>query len=302
MKHILTIILIFSVLSSFSQANDRSDYISKYKHLAIEEMLRTGIPASITLAQGLLESGNGKSTLAIEANNHFGIKCHNDWNGPYIRIDDDKPNEKFRKYDDVKDSYRDHSDFLTSKNRYSSLFNLNRTDYKSWAKGLKNAGYATARDYAHRLIKIIEEEKLYIYDKADKTDYKRIVDAQNPSNKFERRVEMINGKKCIRIEKGDTFYSISKSFDVSIRKLRVFNDMEKSDYLKLGQILFLNRKRRKAARGYDYHLVKEGETMYSISQSYGVKIKRLYYFNRFNKFQEPNVGDRIYMRGKAPIE
>jgi len=301
MKKLLTFILLLVFCTSFAQTKSRGKYISKYKHLAIEEMLRTGIPASITLAQGLLESGNGKSTLAIKANNHFGIKCHNDWNGPYIRIDDDKPNEKFRKYKNVKNSYRDHSNFLTQKNRYAFLFKLSTTDYKKWAKGLKKAGYATANDYAHRLIDIIEEEQLYRYDKANKKDYKRLITQNNPAFIFEKRIEMINGKKCIRIEKGETFYSISKNCDVSVRKLKVFNDMGNSDHLKVGQLVFLNRKRRKAARGYDYHLVKKGETLYSIAQAYGVKLKRLYKLNYLRKHQEPNVGDRVYMRNKAPL-
>jgi len=301
MKHILVYILILVSLNSLAQDKARRTYINKYKYLAIKEMKRSGIPASITLAQGLLESGNGKSTLAKKAKNHFGIKCHNDWRGPYIRIDDDKPKEKFRKYNNVEDSYIDHSNFLTRKQRYAFLFKLRSDDYKRWAKGLKKAGYATARDYASRLIKIIEEEKLYKYDKLTDKEYKILLANKNGNNKLDRRVEIVNGKIFLTIQKGDTFHTIGKHFDVSIRKLHVFNDMSNSEHLRIGQKLYLKRKRRKAASGYDYHLVRRGETLHSISQDYGVKLKMLYKFNYLKKGEEPKPGERIYMRGKAPL-
>ncbi len=140
-------------------------YIERYKDLAISEMKRTGIPASITLAQGMIESDYGRSSLAREGNNHFGIKCHSDWTGPAIRHHDDRRNECFRKYKQPEDSYFDHSDFIKSGSRYSFLFDLPSTDYKSWARGLKKAGYATNPDYANMLIRKIEENNLYYYDR-----------------------------------------------------------------------------------------------------------------------------------------
>lgn len=167
MKHFTTIIFIFLCLTSFSQSQERRDYILKYKDIAIKEMLRSGIPASITLAQAAHESGNGKSTLAVKGNNHFGIKHLKDWKGGIISLNAKNPNSSYRKYDNVESSFRDHSDLLTSKNRYAPLFKLAPNDYKAWAKGLKDAGYATAVDYAEKLIAIIEKERLYEFDKIE---------------------------------------------------------------------------------------------------------------------------------------
>ncbi len=163
----LIILIIASLGTSNAQRLSRQQYIAKYKNWAITEMKRTGIPASITLAQGILESDCGNSDLAVEANNHFGIKCHSDWTGKTMHKDDDRNNECFRSYESAYDSFKDHSDFLTSKSRYASLFTLDKTDYKGWAKGLKKCGYATERTYAERLITIIEEEGLSVYDTAE---------------------------------------------------------------------------------------------------------------------------------------
>ena len=143
---------------------ERKDYIKEYNSLAIKEMKRSGIPASITLAQAMLESDNGNSTLARKANNHFGIKCHSSWKGAKVYHDDDKRNECFRKYKSIYSSYIDHSDFITNNNRYQFLFELSLSDYKAWAKGLQKAGYATSRTYAELLIKIIDNNQLYVYD------------------------------------------------------------------------------------------------------------------------------------------
>lgn len=163
----LSILIVFCTTSVIllAQSKSRSQYIEEYHELAIKEMNRVGIPASITLAQGMLESGNGNSTLARKSNNHFGIKCHNDWKGKRVYHDDDRKGECFRKYKTVYQSYIDHSDFLTGKQRYASLFELKTTDYKGWAKGLKKAGYATDPKYAHRLIEIIEENNLDRFDR-----------------------------------------------------------------------------------------------------------------------------------------
>ena len=170
MKKSMKILVLFSLLLiSFNvMADKRKEFIRKYKHIAIREMERTGIPASITLAQGILESGCGESELAVNANNHFGIKCHETWNGDTYTMDDDTRDECFRKYKNIEQSWIDHSDFLTSRPRYAGLFSIPTTDYKAWAKGLKAAGYATNPQYANMLIKIIEEEELYKFDRSIK--------------------------------------------------------------------------------------------------------------------------------------
>jgi LysM repeat protein len=285
----------------------RKEYIEKYKDLAIREMERTGIPASITLAQGLLESGNGNSTLARKANNHFGIKCH-DWVGPSIKMDDDAKDECFRKYEHPYDSYKDHSKFLTTRSRYSFLFKYNSDDYKRWAHGLKKAGYATDPKYAHRLIKIIEEEQLYQLDKKDagndfyveKPDNTELadVDGDLSIDPFGARLEMANGVHYIVTKKGDTFYSIEKNLGVERKKLLRYNDLSRDYILQIDQRLYLHNKRGKAARGYNFHRVKEGETLYEISQEYGVKLKKICRYNQVKKDYKVKVGERIWLRRK----
>lgn len=284
--------------SAFAEKSPRKAYIAKYKKMAITEMNRTGIPASIILAQGLLESGNGKSTLATKANNHFGIKCH-DWTGSSIKIDDDKKNECFRKYKDPYQSYKDHSKFLTTRNRYAFLFDLKPTDYKGWAKGLKKAGYATHPKYAHMLIDIIEEEELFLLD----TGSKRKRFAHSRSSKFEKsigdldlRLEVANGVHFVKVIKGDTFYNLEKKMGVSRSKLLKYNELPKNYVLGIDQILYFNKKRGKAARGYNFHRVKSGETLYDIAQKYCVKLKRIRKFNGFSKKHEVAEDDRVYLR------
>ncbi|RXQ97599.1 LysM peptidoglycan-binding domain-containing protein [Ancylomarina salipaludis] len=296
-KLLLILFCLFSI-QAFAENNPRKAYIAKYKDLAIVEMKRTGIPASITLAQGLLESGNGNSTLATKANNHFGIKCH-DWTGPSIKIDDDKRNECFRKYEDPYQSYKDHSEFLTKRSRYEFLFKLNPTDYKGWAKGLKKAGYATHPKYAHMLIDIIEEEKLYLLD--NNNGLPKSKDYGNSSldefqNDLDLRLEVANGVHFIRVVKGDTFYNLEKKMGITRSKLLKYNELPKDYILSIDQILYFHKKRNKAARGYNFHLVKAGETLYDIAQKYCVKLKKIRKFNDFSKKHEVSAGDRVYLR------
>lgn len=308
MKRIVVfIILVFACIVVMAKDLTRKEYIEKYKDLAIREMERTGIPASITLAQGLLESGNGNSTLARKANNHFGIKCH-DWVGPSIKMDDDAKDECFRKYEHPYDSYKDHSKFLTTRSRYSFLFKYNSDDYKRWAHGLKKAGYATDPKYAHRLIKIIEEEQLYQLDKKDagndfyveKPDNTELadVDGDLSIDPFGARLEMANGVHYIVTKKGDTFYSIEKNLGVERKKLLRYNDLSRDYILQIDQRLYLHNKRGKAARGYNFHRVKEGETLYEISQEYGVKLKKICRYNQVKKDYKVKVGERIWLRRK----
>ncbi len=221
------------LLISFNvMADKRKEFIRKYKHIAIREMERTGIPASITLAQGILESGCGESELAVNANNHFGIKCHETWNGDTYTMDDDTRDECFRKYKNIEQSWIDHSDFLTSRPRYAGLFSIPTTDYKAWAKGLKAAGYATNPQYANMLIKIIEEEELYKFDRSiKKTGYtavtitaeefaQSVATQDHPSNtNYRNREEMRNGIICIETMPGDSFEKIAGYYGIKLKKI-----------------------------------------------------------------------------------
>lgn len=273
----LILFMICMVCSLSLQAQKRNkqyeDYIKKYRELAVEEMKKYHIPASITLAQGLLESGAGQSTLARKSNNHFGIKCGSDWNGKSVRHDDDARNECFRVYKNAKDSYRDHSKFLAGKQRYAALFRLKITDYKGWAHGLKKAGYATNPRYAYQLIDIIERYDLYKYDK--KGGLKWMKENPYPHEPF-----IANGLLYIKVQEGATWKSISKEFDISKRKLRKYNDLYKGYELQEGDILYLEKKNRKAPKGMYVHVLRGGESMYSVSQKYGIRLKRLYKMNK----------------------
>jgi len=278
----------------------REEYIETYKDDAIREMHRSGIPASITLAQGILESGDGNSPLAVYGKNHFGIKCHKGWKGKTMRIDDDKKNECFRKYNDVYDSFRDHSEFLTTRGRYSFLFELKITDYKGWAKGLKKAGYATNPKYPQLLINLIEKHKLYQYDSYGKVPPKKLKKDRDSSplavSKHSRTIKLHNHIKYIVAREGDTFYKITQDFDMNLWQIFKYNDLNKTDVLKVGDIIYLQPKRNKAKQ--EFHTVKAGETMRDISQLYGVKLKQLYKKNNLIIGTQPNVGDKISLKKK----
>ena len=285
--------------SQTNKKNTRQEYIFMYKDLAVKEMKRTGIPASITLAQGVLESGNGNSRLARKANNHFGIKCH-DWKGKKIRHDDDLKNECFRKYKSANKSYEDHSDFLTSKKRYSFLFALEPTDYKKWAEGLKEAGYATSKNYDKTLIKIIEEEQLYAYDQGIdilKTKDSLLASLNNSQNKIQviRTLEM-NRIKYIIAKPGDSYSSISDEFDLLPWELKKYNDLSEVSKIDSGQIFYIQPKRNKAEAGKKTHSVKEGETMHYISQLYGIKLNVLYEKNLLEVGTQPETGQVLQLR------
>ncbi|MCM1031419.1 MAG: glucosaminidase domain-containing protein [Oscillibacter sp.] len=309
---VILIILLFSLITSHAEGQSRKDFIHKYKNIAIREMERTGIPASITLAQGIFESGCGMSQLSQEANNHFGIKCH-DWEGPTYHMDDDAENECFRKYENPEQSWIDHSEFLTSRPRYASLFNIPSTDYKAWAKGLKAAGYATNPQYAERLIKIIEEEQLYQYDhkvkhptgipapaiSTEKTGKNTAV-AKKVSVNYHKREEIKNGIPCIEIKAGDTFSALSKYYGIKLKKLMAYNDKQDAS-LAVGQYVFLKRKKIRAARGYEFHRVKAGENLYLISQMYGVRLKSLILFNYIKADAPLEAGEKIYLRKRMGL-
>jgi LysM repeat protein len=289
-----------------SQQTTRQEYINQYKHWAIDEMKRSGIPASITLAQGMLESNNGNSTLATRGNNHFGIKCH-DWKGKSIRHDDDKRNECFRKYKTARDSYTDHTNFLMNGPRYSFLFELDQTDYKSWARGLKKAGYATSPTYASALIRIIEENELDHFDSGKvrrrKVDDTETIAEVTDIDGFEieidhRKILMRNRIDYIIVKEEDTYQSLTRELEMMPYELAQYNEIPRDSKLEKGQVLYLQPKRGKASVEFSYHTVEAGETMYDISQMYGIKLKKLYRLNLMNPGEEPGVNDEIHLRQK----
>jgi LysM repeat protein len=321
-KILLLIIPIIIVSCKVQQVSDssvkytslsRQNYIENYKDLAINEMKRTGIPASIKLAQAMLESDNGNSTLARKANNHFGVKCHNSWKGGTIYHDDDKKGECFRRYKTVYESYIDHSDFIVNGRRYSFLFEHDPTDYKSWARGLQKAGYATSRTYANLLIKIIEDNQLYVFDRGGTlnftsneenehdSDQVNLADVDNFTVQINKhKVYNKNRIDYIIVKKGDTFKSLTEEFELLSWELYKYNELEEGATLKEGQILYLQPKRNRAEHGFDFHTVSEGETMYKISQMYGIKLKKLYEKNRMEMDTEPEPGQKLWLRKRKP--
>lgn len=278
------------VLQAQSRNKQYEDYIKEYREVAVEEMRRYHIPASITLAQGVLESGAGQGTLARKSNNHFGIKCGGDWRGKTVKHDDDARNECFRVYKNAKESYRDHSKFLAGRSRYAALFKLNITDYKGWAHGLKKAGYATNPRYAYQLIDIIERYDLYKYDK--KGGLKWMKENPNPHQPY-----LANGLVYVIARDGDTWKNLSKELDISQRKLRKYNDLYKGYELQDGDIIYLEKKNRKAQKGYIVHVLRAGESMYSVSQKYGIRLKRLYKMNKMRpEDSAPQIGTILRLR------
>ena len=319
-----TFLLLMSALmwgaGAFGQTGARSKYIQEYAQIAVDEMNRSGVPASITLAQGILESGNGKSELARKSNNHFGIKCHQSWTGERVYHDDDEKGECFRKYKNVRHSFEDHTDFLVRGSRYDFLFELDPTDYKGWAHGLKKAGYATASDYDDRLIKIIEDEMLYLYDQgkavpegsglaqtASGTAAGPVKDAKgrvikNPREKFlvRRMVETGTRVPFVLLQEGERIEYVADSLNLPVAALLQFNDLSWESDLDEGDRIYIDEKKGRGAEKTT--TVRQGETMHDISQREQVKLYKLYKFNKFNVGYQPMVGDEIRLRPIGIIE
>ena len=304
-------------------------YVNTYKALAMAEEQRAGIPAAIILAQGLHESEAGTSELVKQSNNHFGIKCKDDWKGQVVYHDDDARQECFRSYATAADSYRDHSDFLHRSGRYSFLFDLDPADYEGWAYGLRKAGYATNIKYSQILIKMIKDYNLQQYSliamgkmrpedevvlvapgSAPSTALAAVVPpavvgsasgsggvdslaALYPVGEFE-----INKTKVVYAKAGLSLLAIAGQYDIPLARLLEFNDMKEQDVLEKGQLIFLQRKRRTGA--VEYHLVKEGEGVYAICQAEGVRYQDLLEMNQLSPGLEPAAGERIYLQGSAP--
>jgi LysM repeat protein len=302
---------------------NRKAYIERYKDIAMDEMRRAGIPASIKLAQGILESGDGKSSLASEANNHFGMKCGSKWNGDTFYLHDDDFNSDgelikscFRVFDNPDESYYAHSEFLLNPRkvgRYGFLFNLDIRDYRAWAKGLKKSGYATNPRYAQLLIGIIETNRLYEYDKislmnlglveVSPTPTKPIATPGTPvdvSNVAKNEVVLNNSIRMIFAQGGDTPKSIEDFFGVKAKKVTIYNELYEGGSIKFkdGDRIYLQSKRKKWRGKADYHQVRSGETMYSIAQQYGLKIKSLRNKNRMVENTEPAIGQHIALKRK----
>lgn len=300
----LTFALLLIAQSIFAQRPEkkitREEYIAMYKKDARREMLGSGVPASITLAQALLESDNGNSELAKNALNHFGMKCHAEWNNKTYTYTDDKKDECFRMYKDAFESYADHSRLLTMSKRYDFLFDLDVQDYKGWAKGLQKAGYATDPNYADKLIKIIEDNNLSLLDEGGKKIKRsKELSEDHPesvgfSGREATKVIEHNGLKCVIVKKGDTFWRFSREFKIPQKDLRNFNDMGPKAELVEGQKFYLQYKRTKVKT--KTHTVKKGETMWWISQEHGLRLKKLYAKNLMDEGDEPKAGDVIKLR------
>lgn len=328
------LVVIFSLFTGLVsvQAQTRQtkeEYILKYKHIAIDHMERYGIPASITLAQGILESDSGNSNLARKSNNHFGIKCKKGWTGDRVYHTDDAPDECFRKYDSVEESYQDHADFLDQSPRYDSLFAYSATDYRSWARGLKAAGYATAPDYAQRLTKLIEDNKLYLFDEAG--GEKLYADHQKAENNItqeftaqssveiptpvEGRVDpnnyrvaertfngysvYVNNKTHYIIARdGDTFSRIASTFALTEKTLRKYNEIDTkstADPIE-GEVIYIERKQTRWMGNVRKHTVRAGETLRSVAQDYAIQQKKLMRLNRMSKGSQLQVGQDIALK------
>jgi len=323
---LILIVLFFSsecIAQSPSKRDIYLNYIDIYATVAIREMNQFHIPASITLSQGLIESGAGKSEMAVKANNHFGIKCHDGWDGATYSQNDDAPNECFRKYKTAEESFRDHSLFLTQRTRYASLFKLNITDYKGWANGLKQAGYATNPRYADMLIKVIEDYELSKYDKFEgmvpleirkKEKVLRnatIYKYYNPGyeqpgienftyvadDKSGRKVYINNDILFVYAVKSDSFLSIGSDMNVRAGKLARFNEMKRNEPLIEGQVVYIEKKKLNGIR--DTYTVKSFDTWYSISQFTGVETSALKELNPTFGDVVPIIGTKLSLKGKV---
>ena len=300
----------------------REEYVEKYKAIAIAHMERYGIPASITMAQGILESDSGNSRLSTSSNNHFGIKCKKSWTGDKVYHDDDAKGECFRAYPSVEASYQDHADFLDQSPRYDSLFAYPADDYRSWARGLKACGYATAPDYAERLVSIIESMKLYLLDKENGNKIYSAAknaaanteqwwesnlatsDEQINPNAFRVTVNSYKGYGVYRTnhtfyvvaKEGDTYASVGKVFDISPKMLRKFNDVAKDGELSKGNIIYIERKKTQWLGNVMQHKVVRDENIYSLSQSYGIRLKSLLKINNMRPGEDVRQGDMIRLK------
>lgn len=298
---IFSFLICISALSSI-KSQDRNklflEYIDRYKWVAMDHQKRFQIPSSIILAQGLLESGAGNSRLTKESNNHFGIKCHNNWVGPKVYHDDDFKNDCFRSYTKPDESYEDHSMFLSRNPRYAFLFNLNIRDYRAWAAGLQQAGYATDRSYANKLIKVIEDFQLYQYDdvRLAKADTRNDGAGHKRKHTPQRQTYISNELLYVLAKRGDSYTSIAEEMTFKAKELAKYNEAPEDFPLNDGDIVYLQKKNKRVKEGYTTHIVKPGESMHSISQLYGIRMNNLYKLNKLDGEYVPQDGDVLQLR------
>lgn len=286
-----------------------AQYISTFDQDAVREMLKSGVPASITLAQGMLESDNGNSDLAINARNHFGIKCHSTWTGKRYHKDDDAKGECFRVYVSAYESYLDHSDFLKRNKRYEFLFSLERTDYKAWAYGLKKAGYATNPKYPELLIKIIEENSLHRFDKmmaadlptlggkAEDFEKQKLPDKTTASNSNNGAIMVSDNQiKYVFAQQGDHVDELAKRYRMGRWQIYCYNEIKRGHTFAANDVVYLQPKRRKYKGQSTTHTVKSGETLWHISHKYGIKQRHLARLNHLGKNDAVNPGTTLQLR------
>jgi LysM repeat protein len=294
---LITLLGIGFSLSAQKKLKSHLNYIDNYSGLAVKQMTKYKIPASITLAQGLLESGAGLSELARSSNNHFGIKCHAEWKGERIYRRDDNPRDCFRKYKTVEESYEDHSIFLNKYSRYAVLFSYDIKDYTAWARGLQKCGYATDKAYANKLIKCIEDYELYVYDSKSKVSEKS--KKQKTSDKQQRKVRptyITHGLLYVEAEANDSFDKIAYDMNFKVKDLLKYNEMPENFPLREGDIIYLEKKKKKADKPYYEYVVKIGDSMHRISQRYGIRLKNLYKMNKKDSDYVPTEGDVLRLR------
>ncbi len=317
----LPIVLLFALISGFASAQTMTvqEYIETYRDIAIAEMKRAGIPASITLAQGLLETESGNSDLVKRSNNHFGIKCKSNWTGESVTHTDDAPNECFRKYNSAADSYRDHSDFLRNNSRYSSLFELAPNDYKGWAYGLKKAGYATNPKYPQILIRNIEDNNLQQYDDPnvvvfdngatiDSSKKETVItiapvlqerDKEDIGISLRKGRSLFNGLKAVPVTKGTSLLAIATQYDIPLSKLLEYNDLKTDGLLKDDQWIYLERKPKQGNR--DYYIALQNESLYDIAQNNGIQLQALMLYNQLPENAVIKKGTKINLRPGLPV-
>lgn len=308
------------VAEGFAQSKEVIQaYVDKYRDIAIEEMQRTGVPAAITLAQGIHETGAGTSDLVIKSNNHFGIKCKTEWEGEKVYHDDDARGECFRKYDDPTVSYRDHSDFLRNRPYYASLFKFDPTDYEAWAFGLKKAGYATNPRYPQILIKLIQDFNLQDYTlvalgKKEKDwnspQWAKTAEPVNtvvvidnaaiapPPPAYPEGLFKINDTRVVFITKGTSYLKIAEENAMPLARLLDFNDLKDGDVTPKDGLLFLQRKRK--AGEHETHAVAVGETPYDVAQAEGMRLENLLQYNFLAPNELPAAGEKLYLTAAAP--
>lgn len=330
LKSIFTVLILFISFTLKAQIpNAVQDYINTYKGMAIAEMQRTGVPAAIKLAQGIIETEAGQSVLVNKSNNHFGIKCKSNWTGESVSHDDDARGECFRKYNEAVESYRDHSNFLKSNQRYAFLFDLDPTDFEGWANGLKKAGYATNPKYPSMLIKVINENNLQDYSLialGKKVPDHNIVFAsstepikgnviinsasQNETGDIKINTTVakktyptgefkINDLKVVYLQKGSSFLALALSYDMPLSRLFEFNEMKEQEMVNESQLVFLQRKHRTGSK--DFHIVEKEENLYKIAQAEGIRLQNLLEYNSLSENQIPAEGEKLYLKTKSPV-